>query len=42
MGARLELTSWKAANNSTLYGMELTAGTVEFLDTPRKDRDPKG
>ena len=41
VSARLEPTSWKAADNSTRYGMELTAGTVEFLDAPRKDRDPE-
>jgi hypothetical protein len=33
----LEPTSWKAADNSTRYGMELTAGTVEFLDSPRRE-----
>jgi single-strand DNA-binding protein len=39
VSARLEPTRWKAADNSTRYGMELTAGTVEFLDAPRKDRE---
>jgi|SRR6185312_2545634 len=39
VSARLEPTSWKAADNSTRYGMELTAGIVEFLDSPRKDRE---
>jgi single-strand DNA-binding protein len=39
VSARLEPTSWKAADDSTRYGMELTAGAVEFLDSPRRDRD---
>jgi single-strand DNA-binding protein len=36
VSVRLEPTSWKAADDSTRYGMELTAGAVEFLDSPRR------
>jgi single-strand DNA-binding protein len=39
VSARLEPTSWEAADGAKRRGMEVVAGTVEFLDRPRSDRD---
>jgi len=39
VSARLEPTSWETADGAKRRGMEVIAGTVEFLDRPRRDTD---
>jgi single-stranded DNA-binding protein len=39
--ARLEPTSWKAADDSTRYGMEITDSTVDFLDRASRTTGPR-
>jgi single-stranded DNA-binding protein len=39
VSARLEPTAWEAADGAKRRGMEVIAGTVEFLDRPRRDGD---
>ena len=41
VSARLEPTSWETADGAKRRGMEVIAGTVEFLDGPRRDTDPE-
>ena len=37
VSARLEPTSWEASDGKRRRGMELVAGSVEFLDRPSRD-----
>ena len=39
VSARLEPTAWEAADGAKRRGMEVIAGTVEFLERPRRDTD---
>ena len=39
VSARLEPTSWETPDGAKRRGMEVIAGTVEFLDRPRRDGD---
>ena len=39
VSARLEPTSWEAADGKRRRGMELIAGSVEFLDRPPREED---
>ena len=39
VSARLEPTAWETADGAKRRGMEVIAGTVEFLDRPRRDGD---